>query len=181
MCVVSTSFVLLGLLAAGARHGYELKHEHDARLPQAKPLAFGQVYATLNRMLRDGLIVEAAQEQVGGPERTAYALTDRGRAALESWLATDEPPAPYVSSALFAKVVVAVLVADEATARQHLARQRAAHSARLRELTAVKTAPEARIADVLAADYAIAHLDADLRWMQTTLARVADLRREVHQ
>jgi DNA-binding PadR family transcriptional regulator len=178
---VSTSFVLLGLLASGARHGYELKHQHDARLPRAKPLAFGQVYATLNRLVRDGLIVEAAQEQFGGPERTAYMLTKRGRAALDDWLAAVEPPAPYVSSVLFVKTVVSVLVADVATARRQLARQRAAHTARLRELTAVKTTTDARIADVLAADYAIAHLDADLRWMQTTFDRVTDLRKEVHQ
>jgi len=178
---VSTAFVLLGLLASGPRHGYDLKREHDIRLPQAKPIPFGQVYATLNRLVRDDLIAETGHEQAGGPERTAYALTERGRAALDGWLASVEPPAPHVNSTLFAKVVVAVLVADEATARRHLAAQRAAHTARLRELTAVKTAPDGRLADVLAADYAIAHLDADLRWMQTTLDRVADLRREVHQ
>ncbi|HYN97363.1 MAG TPA: PadR family transcriptional regulator [Pilimelia sp.] len=178
---MSTAFVMLGLLASGPRHGYELKREHDARLPQSKPLPFGQVYATLTRLIRDEMITESGQEQAGGPQRTAYALTKRGRAALDEWLASVDPPAPYVSSTLFAKVVVAVLVADEATARRHLAAQRVAHTARLRELTAVKTAPAARLADVLAADYAIAHLDADLRWMQTTLSRVADLRREVHQ
>ena len=51
----------------------------------------------------------------------------------------------------------------------------------MRELTAVKTAPGAAVADVLAADLAIAHLDADLRWMQTATDRVADLRLEVHR
>jgi DNA-binding PadR family transcriptional regulator len=178
---VTTSYVLLGLLASGARHGYELKREHDARLPQAKPLAFGQVYATLNRLLRDGLIVEATTDRAGGPDRTAYAVTDRGRSALEVWLGAVEPPAPYVNSALFAKVVVAALVADEATTHRHLIAQRAAHAARMRELTAIKTAPDARLSEVLAADYAIAHLDADLRWIQTTVSRVAELRLEVHE
>jgi DNA-binding PadR family transcriptional regulator len=177
---VSTTHVLLGLLAAGARHGYELKRDHDTRLPRAKPLAFGQVYATLGRLLRDGLIVEAERERAGGPDRTAYAVTERGRAALDQWLTDIEPPAPYVSSALFTKVVIAVLVSDEHTARRHLAAQRAAHAARLRELTAVKTDPDAALADVVAADFAINHLDADLRWMDTTMARVADLHREVH-
>jgi hypothetical protein len=51
----------------------------------------------------------------------------------------------------------------------------------MRELTAIKTAPDARLSEVLAADYAIAHLDADLRWIQTTVSRVAELRREVHE
>ncbi|MEH0982181.1 PadR family transcriptional regulator [Micromonospora sp. CPCC 205556] len=177
---MSTSHVLLGLLAAGNRHGYELKRAHDARLPRARPLAFGQVYATLTRLQRDGLVVAAGQERDGGPDRTAYALTGAGRAALDGWLTTVEPPVPYVSSALFAKVVVALLVADVDTARSYLVAQARAHTDRLRELTGVKTAPAATLDDVVAADYAIAHLDADLRWLRTTMDRVADWHREVH-
>jgi DNA-binding PadR family transcriptional regulator len=176
---MSTAHAVLGFLAAGARHGYELKREHDARLPMAKPLAFGQVYATLARLVRDGLIEELAQERAGGPDRTAYAVTQRGRAELASWLSTVEPPAPYVGGVLFQKVVLAVLVADEATARHYLIAQRQAHAARLRELTAVKTRPGAGLTDVLAADYAITHLSADLRWIETTLARVAELSKEI--
>jgi DNA-binding PadR family transcriptional regulator len=178
---MSTAHVLLGLLVPGALHGYELKRAHDLRLPGAKPLAFGQVYATINRLLRDGLVVEASQDRAGGPDRTAYAVTEQGRAALGEWLATVEPPAPYATGDLLAKVVVALLVADEATARRYLAGQRAAHLARMRELTAVKTSPDSAVADVLAADLVIVHLDADLRWMQTAMDRVTDLRREVHQ
>lgn len=180
MAGVSTQHVLLGLLAGGARHGYELKRAHDARLPRARPLAFGQVYATLARLQRDGLVVPAGQEREGGPDRTAYALTDEGRAALEHWLGTVEPPAPHVASTLFAKVVVALLVADVDRARAYLTAQRRAHTERLRELTAVKTAPSATLDDVVAADFAIAHLDADLRWLHTTLDRVADWHREMH-
>ncbi|MFG2054120.1 PadR family transcriptional regulator [Micromonospora sp. NPDC048930] len=177
---MSTSHVLLGLLASGARHGYELKRAHDERLPRARPLAFGQVYATLARLQRDGLVVPAGQEREGGPDRTAYALTAEGRAALDRWLATVEPPMPYVASTLFAKVVVALLVADVDRARDYLIAQRRAHTARLRELTALKTAPSATLDDVIGADFAIAHLDADLRWLHTTLDRVADWHREVH-
>jgi DNA-binding PadR family transcriptional regulator len=177
---VSTSHVLLGLLVAGSRHGYELKRAHDERLPRARPLAFGQVYATLGRLRRDGLVAPAGQEREGGPDRTAYTLTGEGRAALDRWLAEVEPPMPYVSSTLFAKVVVALLVADVDRARDYLVAQRRAHADRLRELTAAKTAPAATVDDVVAADFAIAHLDADLRWLHTTLDRVADWHREVH-
>ncbi|RKN48327.1 PadR family transcriptional regulator [Micromonospora endolithica] len=177
---MSVPHVLLGLLAAGPRHGYELKRAHDERLPQARPLAYGQVYASLGRLQRDGLVVAAGQEREGGPDRTAYALTDEGRAALNRWLAETELPMPYVSSTLFAKVAVALLVDDVDRTRSYLAAQRQAHTARLRELTAAKTALSASLDDVVAADYAIAHLDADLRWLQTTLDRVADWHREVH-
>lgn len=67
---MSTPQVMLGLLAPGPRHGYELKHEYDTKFPRAKPLAFGQVYATLSRLSRDGLIDIADVGVVQGPERT---------------------------------------------------------------------------------------------------------------
>jgi DNA-binding PadR family transcriptional regulator len=177
---MSTPFVLLGLLAAGERHGYDLKRAHDDRMPRAKPLAYGQVYATLGRLERDGLVEQTGQDRDGGPDRTSYALTDTGREKLDEWLAAVEAPAPFVTSALFSKVVVSLLAADADRARGYLVAQRAAHTDRLRELTAAKTAPDASVGDVVAADFAIAHLDADLRWLQTTLLRVADLDREVN-
>jgi DNA-binding PadR family transcriptional regulator len=170
--VSATSHVLLGLLAEGPRHGYELKRAHDDRMPRARPLAYGQVYATLGRLERDGLVAPAGQDRAGGPDRTSYRLTTAGRVALDEWLATVEPPAPYVASGLLAKVVVALLVADRDRAAGYLIAQRAAHTARLRELTAMKSDPDATLGDVIAADFAINHLDADLRWLSTTLDRV---------
>jgi DNA-binding PadR family transcriptional regulator len=177
---VSTPHVLLGLLVAGPQHGYELKRAHDDRLPQAKPLAFGQVYATLGRLERDGFVEQVGQDREAGPDRTSYGLTDAGRAQLDDWLAKVETPAPYVSSTLFSKVVVSLLTAGIDRARDYLVAQRTAHVKRLRELTAMKTVPGATVGDVVAADYAIAHLDADLQWLQTTMRRVEDLHREVH-
>jgi hypothetical protein len=153
---MSTTHVVMGLLAGGPKHGYDLKRAHDVRLPRAKPLAFGQVYATLGRLVRDA-----------------------GLAALMTWMRTVEPPMPHLGGTLLTKVVVTLLVAGVDQARGYLAAQREAHVARLRELTAVKTDPVATLGDVIAADYGIAHLDADLRWLTTTLERVADLHREV--
>lgn len=175
----ATAHVLLGLLAAGPRHGYELKRAYDERLPQAKPVAYGQVYSTLGRLARDGLVTIVGQDQAGGPERTSFALTPAGRAELNAWLDRTESPAPYVSSTLLAKVVVALLVADSGKARTYLVAQRQAHISRLRELTAAKTATGADLGTVIAADFAIVHLDADLRWLQTTLERVASTHGEV--
>ena len=83
-------------------------------------------------MIRDGLITEAGQDKAGGPERTRYELTDRGRADLAGWLGQVEEPAPFVQSTLFTKVVVALLAYDETTARRYLAAQRSAHLARMR-------------------------------------------------
>lgn len=164
---MSTGHVLLGFLADRPKHGYELKKEHDHRLPGARPLAYGQVYATLQRLERDGFAEVAETLQDGGPERTVYAITDTGRAELARWLSEVEPPAPYVASPLFARVAVAGAEADD-----YLVRQRAAHLARMRELTAQKASGVP--AQVLAADYALQHLDADLRWIETALSRLKE-------
>lgn len=167
--------MLMGLLTDGDRHGYDLKKEHDARLAGARPLAFGQVYATLERLERKGHIEAAEVEQVDGPERTVYRLTDAGRAELAAWVSEVEPPSPFVANPLAVKATVALLIGNSELAAGYLRRQRDAHLARMREYTRLKTAPSTSIPDVLAADYAIAHLDADLRWMDTALDRVSAL------
>lgn len=175
---MSTGHVLMGLLARGPQYGYELKREHDTRLPSAKPLPFGQVYATLGRLERDGYVEQSDVEREGGPDRVRYRLTDGGRAALRDWLEAVEPPAAFLGGAMFVKVVVALLAADRDTAARYLAGQRAAHMTRMRELTRLKQ-QAATVGEAAAADYTITHLDADLRWMQRTAERVDEMDREI--
>ncbi|GGS80789.1 PadR family transcriptional regulator [Planobispora rosea] len=175
VAIMSTRHVLLGLLAERPKHGYELKKEHDHHLPGARPLAYGQVYATLQRLERDGFAEVAETAQGGGPERTVYAITDRGGAELARWLEEVEESAPYVVSPLFSRVVVAAVTGGAADG--YLLRQRAAHLARMRELTAERRSGSP--ARALAADYALQHLDADLRWIETAMERLADLRGEI--
>ncbi|NGN70060.1 PadR family transcriptional regulator [Streptomyces sp. A7024] len=188
---MTTAHVLLGLLTSGPSHGYDLKKRHDERFPEARPLAYGQVYSTLQRLVRDGLAEEDGTEAAGGPERTRYRITDAGSDKLKGWLAEVAPPAPFVSNEIFAKVVVAILAGDTAGPgpspgpgrhpgpAAYLDAQRAAHLARMRELTTAKADPAAPLATVLSADYALSHLDADLRWMATTAQRLSTLEKEV--
>lgn len=168
---------VLGLLAEVPRHGYDIKRAYDEHFPQARPLAFGQVYATLSRLGRDGLIDVVHRDGDAGPERTTYDLTAQGRDRLGAWLAEPEPPAPYVANLLFTKVVVALLT--KADADGYLQRQRSAHLGRMRELTALKTAENATTTDRVSADFALNHLDADLRWIDDTAARLGALAREI--
>jgi DNA-binding PadR family transcriptional regulator len=177
MIAMSTRHILLGLLATGPSHGYDLKRRHDERFPQARPLAYGQVYTTLQRLVRDGLAEVDGTDSDGGPERTTYRSTDDGVRELGKWAGEITPPAPFVTNEIFAKVVVAILSGGDPEA--YLRAQRAAHMERMRELTTVKTAPGADLATVLSADYALNHLDADLRWMTTTAARLTTLTAEV--
>ncbi|MFI5659242.1 PadR family transcriptional regulator [Streptomyces sp. NPDC051684] len=177
---MSTRHVLLGLLADGPRHGYDLKRRHDERFPQARPLAYAQVYTTLQRLVRDHLVEVDGTDSDGGPERTLYRSTPEGSRELLDWAQEITAPAPHVANEIFAKVVVSILVADQgADPAAHLLAQRAAHMTRMRELTAVKSDPGADLTTVLSADYALVHLDADLRWMTTTAARLTTLTAEV--
>lgn len=162
--------VLLGLLARGPGHGYELKTAHDQWFPGAKPLAFGQVYSTLARLERDGL-VEPVEIQAGsGPDRTVYAVTGAGREALDAWLGEPEPPAPHAADELVRKTVTALRLGVDHDG--FLARQHAAHMELMRSLTQERgrtEEPGARIA----LDHRLAHLDADLRWLEETRQRMA--------
>ncbi len=181
VCIVtamSNGHILLGLLTERPKHGYELKREHDERLPGVKPLAYGQVYATLQRLERDGKVAVSGTAQEAGPERIVYEITDEGTDEVHRWLAGTEAPAPYVSSPLFTRVVLALIV--EGGAEDHLLRQRGEHLARMRELTAHKNSPGLGVGDMLAADYALHHLDADLRWIETARQRIAELTQELH-
>lgn len=178
MCIVagvSTAFTLLGLLEPAPSHGYELKRAFDTRFGTDKPLPFGQVYATLGRLERDGRAVVVGTETGDGPERKRYAITDQGVTDLERWLADPERPEPHLRTVLFAKVVLALRSGRDA--HGFLDAQRAAHLARMRELTELRrTSP---FAQALLADYALFHIEADLRWLELTAARLDELAAEV--
>ncbi len=176
---MSLDHVLSGLLVAGDRHGYDLRRQYLQRFPLDRPVAAAQVYATLERLVRDGRVEPVARERVGGPDRVLYALTADGRAALDRWLGEVEPADAFVANPLSAKVTIALLVADATSARQILRRQRDSHLSRMRDFTRLKTDPGSTLQQVVAADYALDHLDADLRWIDTTVDRVTALAKEI--
>jgi DNA-binding PadR family transcriptional regulator len=167
---MSLGSVLLGVLAAGPAHGYDLKRAHDTRFPAARPLAYGQVYATLARLERDGLVEEVETRQDAGPERTVYALTPTGRAELRRWLAETEQPGPYAADELVRKTITALHTGADSV--DFLRRQRAVHLEVMRALTRERT-ETAEPGTRIALDHTLAHLDADLRWLEETRERIA--------
>ena len=79
MCIVlgmSIGHTLLGLLESGPRHGYDLKRAFDERFGHDRPLHYGQVYSTLSRLLKNGLVEVDGVEPGDGPERKRYAITE---------------------------------------------------------------------------------------------------------
>lgn len=166
---------LLGLLETGPRHGYDLKQRYDTLLGRRRPLKFGQVYATLSRLARDGLVRMDSVERGEGPDRKRYAITDEGVADLDRWLREALAPSAGLHDELFTKVVLTVTSGRDAEVL--LDRQRASHLQRMRELTAAKR--DAALLDVVAADRDLFHLEADLRWIELTTARLDRLRKEL--
>lgn len=172
---VDSAKALLGLLGVGATYGYDLKHDYDRLFGARKQMAFGQVYATLARLVRDGKIEAVGDEAGDGPDRKKYEITEAGRETIRAWMFTPDTPNEALQSNLFAKTVIAILTGDDA--EKLLIAQRTSHMARMRELTREKLAAET--AGMLLADYALFHLEADLRWIDITTARLAELRTEV--
>jgi DNA-binding PadR family transcriptional regulator len=174
---MSVPLTLLGLLERGPSHGYDLKRDYDAYFGQGRPLRYSQVYATLSRLARDGKAVAGPVEQEAGPERRRYIITDEGVADVEKWLAEPVPPEPDLNSELFAKVVLSLMLGKRADG--YLDAQRAAHLQRMRELTELKQRGGAL--DVLLADHALYRLEADLRWIDHTAARLDMISRTVKE
>lgn len=168
---MSVPLTLLGLLERAPSHGYDLKRDYDALFGRGKQLSFGQVYATLSRLARDGKVTAGEAEPGDGPDRKRYVITDTGRTEVDAWLADPVEPEPHLQTVLFAKVTLALMLGKPA--RSYLTAQRAAHVRRMQELTALKRGGP--LVDALLADHALFHLEADLRWIDLTSARLAEL------
>jgi len=166
---------LLALLDGGPAHGFALKRRYDALLGQGRELKYGQVYSTLARLERDGLANGVGIEQGEGADRKVYAITPDGAGELDAWLAAPHVPSGRPSE-LFTKVVLALVAGRPAA--DVLDGQRAAYLARMRELTAARRTGD--LVDRLAGDYEIAHLEADLRWIELAGARLDTLAQAVH-
>lgn len=168
---MSIGKTFLGLLEHGPRHGYDLKRAYDDQFAQGRPVAYGQVYATLSRLFKHGFVQVEGTEPGSGPDRKLYAITESGVADVHAWLAQPEKPEPYLQSVLYTKVVLALLTGRPAD--EVLETQRAEHLRLMRELTRRKL--EGELADQLICDHALFHLEADLRWLELTAARLGEL------
>jgi DNA-binding PadR family transcriptional regulator len=164
---MTLAHTLLGLLEERPQHGYELKQRYDERFPSVRPIPFGQVYATLARLQRDGFADVAAVESGAGPDRKLYVITPAGVSDLERWI--DEPTAPGIlRSELFSRVVVALISGRDPDAV--LDGQRAAHLVRMREVTERRR--RADLVQAMACDHELFHLEADVKWIEHAAKRL---------
>lgn len=174
---MTVPMTLLGLLERAPSHGYDLKRDYDAFFGRGKPLPFGQVYSTLARLARDGKVLAGESEPGAGPDRKRYVITEQGATEVDTWLAEPVEPEPHLQTVLFAKVVLSLML--DRPAEHYLDLQRAAHLQRMRELTELRRTGNQ--VDALLADHGLFHLEADLRWIDITAARLDNLAKTVRQ
>ena len=172
---MSVPLTLLGLLDREPSHGYDLKRAYDTYFGRGKPLPFGQVYSTLSRLARDGKVVISEVGPGVGPDRKQYVITEVGATEVDEWLTQPVEPEPHLQSLLFTKVTLSLML--DRPAEEYLDTQRRAHLQRMRELTGIKRA--GGLVDVMLADHGLYHLEADLRWIEATSARLDALRKVV--
>jgi DNA-binding PadR family transcriptional regulator len=163
---------LLALLERGPSHGYQLRAEFDAATGATWPLNVGQVYTTLDRLERDGLVAQDGDPDPDG--RIAYRITDLGRREVTSWFASPVTRQGAPRDELAIKLALAVTTpgVDVLTVVQT---QRTATMTGLQELTRLKAraAAPGDLAWSLVLDSLVFRAEAEIRWLDHCEARVA--------
>lgn len=167
---MSIKYALLSLLDQQPHHGYQLKTAVEGWLGHSWPLNIGQVYTTLARLERDGLVTTGRVDTQG---RQTYQITPAGRAALAEWFATPVARDGMVRDELLVKLVAAV-AADNATALAVIRAQRTATLELLQQHTRRKTQAErqADLPQLVVADLLIAQAEAEVAWLEVCEARL---------
>jgi DNA-binding PadR family transcriptional regulator len=162
--------LFLALLAGERGHGYELRQTLQQEFGELLPaLNTGQIYSTLARLERDGLVV--GQSVAGDSRRKrVYELTEEGRVELARWIETPVP-GTRLKDEFFMKFVVLVstrLAEPEAL----IAAQRREHLQSLRDLDALLAANGKGVAAELLVEGAVLHAKADLEWLDVIEQRL---------
>jgi DNA-binding PadR family transcriptional regulator len=156
---------LLALLAKEPAHGYELKNLLEQTFGEAYPSPnIGQIYVTLQRLERDGLVSSQDVVQATRPNKRVYELTPKGRDALAAWI--EEPSdGPRVRDDFFMKLVLSPLTGT--TDRMALInRQRRHYISLMRGLSVLADTGQGGRISRLLIEGAMLHLQADLDWLE---------------
>lgn len=157
-------FALLGLLVERQRHGYELHGALEELFGEAWQVNEGQVYATLSRLERDGLVEHEVVEQEDAPARKVHRTTEAGEKALAAWLES-APTGRRLHGSLQLQVVMQARV-DPAALRLRVAEHRRRLLAELADLLAAHGDLDRSTPTALLLDAAAVQVEADLRWLE---------------
>ena len=167
---MSVRHSLLVLLDAGPMHGYGLKTEFQAATGDVWPLNVGQVYTTLARLERDGLV----STETDADGQKIYAITEAGRGEVRRWFETPVAREVAPRQELAIKLVLAMRSAATDVA-DVVQRQRVATMRSLQEVTRLKADAEADgdLAWLLMLDALVFQAEAEARWLDLCEARLA--------
>ena len=185
---MSVRQALLALLEEGPMYGYQLRSEFERRTGATWPLNIGQVYTTLTRLERDGLVEVVGHggaddgDEAGGTcsdlQHVSYRATDAGRSEVSTWFATPVPRTQPPRDELAIKLAIAVTLpgVDVGTIIQ---RQRSATMAALQDYTRLKRSGRAArpeepvdLAWSLVLDSLVFDAEAEVRWLDHCEARL---------
>jgi DNA-binding PadR family transcriptional regulator len=171
---MSVRQALLALLEQGPMYGYQLRSEFERRTGSTWPLNVGQVYTTLTRLERDGLVAEDGDD---GEGHVVYRVTDAGRDEVAAWFTTPVERTQPPRDELAIKLALAVTVpgVDVGSVIQQ---QRSATMSALQDYTRLKRARTADLGDPadmawsLVLDSLVFAAEAEVRWLDHCEARL---------
>ena len=169
---MSVPHALLALLSEGPKYGLRLQNEFESRTGAVWPLNVGQVYTTLQRLERDGLV-----ESDGDGERSQkrYRITSVGARELADWLRTPPDLVPPPRDELVIKVLVA-LQGPGIDVHEILPVHRRHALEVMQRYTQIKAAaPESDVPLALVADAELFRLEAIVRWLDAADVRLKQL------
>jgi DNA-binding PadR family transcriptional regulator len=170
---MSVPHALLALLSEGPKYGLRLQSEFEARTGEVWPLNVGQVYTTLQRLERDGLVETDGE---GERSRKRYRISSAGEQELDGWLRTPPDLVPPPRDELVIKVLVALQIPGIDVHEILQVHRRHAVEV-MQRYTQVKaaTAPD-DVPLALVADAELFRLEAIVRWLDAADVRLKQLR-----
>jgi DNA-binding PadR family transcriptional regulator len=167
---MSIRHALLALLSERPKYGLQLRQEFEARTGEVWPLNVGQVYTTLQRLERDGLVGSDGTDDAG-PQKS-FRITPAGSQELASWLRTPPDLSSPPRDELVMKVLIAlgtpgVDVAEVMQAHRRYLVQLMQEWTRLKEYSADRD-----LAFALVVDAELFRLDSLIRWLDAADGRL---------
>lgn len=166
---MSVRHALLALLSEGPKYGLQLRQKFESGTGEVWPLNVGQVYTTLQRLERDGL-VESDDEQASGPQK-GYQITGSGRVELDDWLRTPADALAPPRDELVIKVLVAQRVPG-VNVHEVIQEHRRTLVEAMQRYTALKAEEDDDAALLLVIDAELFRLEGAVRWLDAADTRL---------
>jgi DNA-binding PadR family transcriptional regulator len=169
---MSVRHAVLALLSEGPKYGLQLRHEFEERTGEVWPLNVGQIYTTLQRLERDGLVESPSDAEIDAGTQKAYRLTAEGAVELDEWLHTPPDLGSPPRDELVIKVLVAIHVPG-VDVREVIQTHRRRVVELMQEWTRVKRdASEDDVSLSLVVDAELFRLDSVVRWLDAADGRL---------